>query len=511
MIPVLRRLPMLLLLSAVSLHLADADMLAPAVLATCPTAVENSVVKIFATQRGPDLLRPWSKANPREASGSGVVIEGKRILTNAHVVAYASQIQVQGHQSGEKIAATVEALAPGIDLAVLKLDDESFFDTRPPLPRAPTLPSIKDSVMAYGYSTGGSSLSITKGIVSRIEFAAYNFPVSGLRIQIDAAINPGNSGGPALCNDQMIGLAFRRLGGGDNIGYIIPNEEIELFLADIADGTYEGKPGAFDQLQPLQNPALRTFVQVPRGATGILVTEPDSADAGYPLKRWDVITHIGDQPIDDEGMVKLNDTLRIRFHYLIQHLEKNGTVTLQVLRQGRPLTLDLPVTRDRRLLIPGLNGTYPSYFIYGPLVFSTPTAEFLNSTSANAASLYSAFGRTGSPLITRRHERPAFPGEQLVIVSSPLLAHKLGRGYSNPAFRVVETVNDTRIRNLAHLVEVLRDTKDEHVVVRFAAIESDAIVLPRTETLQATEEILTDNGIRAQGSPELLTIWQSGL
>jgi len=34
--------------------------------------------------------------------------------------------------------------------------------------------------------------------VSRIEFVAYNFPVSGLRIQIDAAINPGNSGGPAI-------------------------------------------------------------------------------------------------------------------------------------------------------------------------------------------------------------------------------------------------------------------------------------------------------------------------
>src|SRR5205809_6156819 len=49
-------------------------------------AVEVSVVKIFSTSRYPDLYKPWMKQAPSESSGSGVVIEGKRILTNAHVV-----------------------------------------------------------------------------------------------------------------------------------------------------------------------------------------------------------------------------------------------------------------------------------------------------------------------------------------------------------------------------------------------------------------------------------------
>ena len=91
-----------------------------------------------------------------------------------------------------------------------------------PLARASALPQIKDAVLAYGFPTGGTSLSITKGIVSRIEFVPYNYPTSGLRIQIDAAINPGNSGGPAIAGDKMIGLAFSRLGDAQNIGYIIP-------------------------------------------------------------------------------------------------------------------------------------------------------------------------------------------------------------------------------------------------------------------------------------------------
>ena len=206
---------LLLLLAGLLPGLASAQAGAP----PAPGGVESSVVKIFSTIRAPDVSRPWAKASPAEATGSGVVVEGKRILTNAHVVLYASQVQVQAHQAGDKISATVVAIAPGIDLALLKLDDESFFDQHPPLARLAALPDVKDAVMAYGYPTGGSNLSITKGIVSRIEFTSYNFPVSGLRIQIDAAINPGNSGGPAVVGDKMIGLAFSTLGGAQNIGY----------------------------------------------------------------------------------------------------------------------------------------------------------------------------------------------------------------------------------------------------------------------------------------------------
>src|SRR5436305_769750 len=141
---------------------------------TPSSAVENSVVKVFASARYPDLAKPWTKQAPTEVTGSGVIIEGKRILTNAHVVLFASEVQVQANQAGDKISATVEAIAPGIDLAVLKVDEEKFFESHLPLVRAAKIPAIKDAVMVYGYPTGGSSLSITKGIVSRIEFAPYN-------------------------------------------------------------------------------------------------------------------------------------------------------------------------------------------------------------------------------------------------------------------------------------------------------------------------------------------------
>lgn len=484
-----------------------------AFLLTCPVVaddaevVQDSVVKIFATMRSPDLIRPWTKSSPREGSGSGVVLEGKRILTNAHVVAYATQVMVQAQGSGDKLAAEVVAFAPGIDLAVLKLEDETFFETHPPLTRAAQLPHVKDAVLVYGYPTGGTSLSITKGIVSRIEFAAYGAQTEGLRIQIDAAINPGNSGGPALVEDKMIGLAFSRLGTADNIGYIIPTEEIEIFLHDLEDGKYDGKPRMFDQLQTLENDALRARLKLNRSAKGVVVTEPSTAVPNSPLRKWDVVSKIGDHEIDNDAQVHLANGLRVRFPYLIQQVAQNGKIPLTIIRDGQPQVVEMPVPNRQALLIEELLGTYPSYFIYGPLVFAPASAELVGVLS-RSSSVAEAFGAIGSPLITRRGDRPAFEGEQLVVVTSPMFPHKIAKGYSNPLAKVVKEVNGVKIKNLAHLVELLRDLKDEFVVIDFDDRSSETLVFRRREIEAATDEILTDNGVRRPYSDDLGKIWE---
>jgi S1-C subfamily serine protease len=473
-----------------------------------PPSIESSVVKVFATMRYPDPFKPWTKQAPSEVSASGVVIEGRRILTNAHVVLYATQVQIQANAAGDKLPATVVAVAPGIDLAVLKLDDESFFDTHPAVPRASELPQIKDAVLAYGFPTGGNSLSITKGIVSRIEFVSYNFPVSGLRIQVDAAINPGNSGGPAIAGDKMIGLAFSKLVGAEtqNIGYIIPNEEVDLFLKDIADGHYDGKPAMYDDLQTLENPVLRDYLKLDKSVQGMIVHRPFKTDAGYPLKEWDVITHIGDTPIDNQGMVKLDKDLRVSFQYMIQKLGGNGELPLTLVRAGKTMKVALPVSVERPTLINDLHGSYPSYFIYGPLVFSTATWQFISGLENNAG-IARALGFVKSPLVTRALDPPDADLKELVVVSSPLFPHKLANGYSNPAGSVVYSVNGTRIKSLKHLVAVLRDLKDPFVTFEFDQKGGEALVFSRAAIAAATDEILTDNGVRAQGSPDELAVW----
>jgi S1-C subfamily serine protease len=467
--------------------------------------IRESVVKIYSSLRSPDLSRPWQKATSHEATGTGIVIEGKRILTNAHVVSYASQVFVEPNQSGEKLPATVEFTAPGIDLAVLKMNDESFFDKRAPLPRAEKLPEIKDEVIVYGYPTGGSILSITKGIVSRIEFVGYGFNTQGVRIQIDAAINPGNSGGPAMVDDKMIGLTFSGLRGADNIGYIIPTEEVDLFLKNVADGKYDFKPMLNDQLQSLENEALRAKLGFQKKSVGVVVHEPESNDPAYPLKKWDVITKIGDHEIDNVFMSKVRDNLRLNFHYFVQTLAKDGKVPLTIVRDGKEMHVEVPVEVKSDELIQSLRGRYPSYFIYGPLVFSTATAEFVGALDRGG--MQGLLGAIGSPLMTRRGDKMAFPGEELVIISSPMFPHKTGKGYSNPLAKVVKDVNGIKIKNLKHLVETLRDSKEKYITITFDDKSSETFVFDRLETLKATDEILSDNSVRQQASDDIAPIW----
>ena len=469
-------------------------------------AVENSVVKIFSTVRAPDPYKPWAKQSPRDITGSGVIIEGKRILTNAHVVGYASQVEVQASQSGDKVPAKVIALARGLDLAVLELEDNSFFDKRPPVRRAAVLPDVREAVYAYGYPVGGNSLSTTRGIVSRVEFVGYGSFSSGLRIQIDAPINPGNSGGPVIAGDKMIGLAFSMAAGAQNIGYVIPNEEIELFLKDVADGRYDGKPLLHDSIQTLENPALRQYLKLDRSVEGAVVHRPYKTDASWPLKEWDVITHIGEYPIDNQGMVKLGSNLRVRFQYRIQQVAKSGKVPMTIVRGGKTMKVEVPTSGPRPLLIPDLNGGYPSYFVYGPVTFTRATAEFMASLASNAAAM-NAYSFNASPLVTRRGDSPEATREELVVISGPFFPNRLVTGYGNRVGSVVDTVNGTKIRSLAHLVSTLRDLKDEHVVFKFDQRYGESLILPRKAALDATEGILSDNGIRTQGSEDMMKVW----
>jgi hypothetical protein len=217
-----------------------------------------------------------------------------------------------------------------------------------------------------------------------------------------------------VVNDRMIGLAFSRLAARQHRLHH-SRRGSELFLQDVADGRYDGKPGMYDSLQTLENPALRPYLKIGKEIEGIIVTEPDTSDSSYPLQPWDIITRIGDTPVDNEGMVKVDD-IRVRFQYLLQKVVRDGKAPLTIVRAGQSRPIELPVSPKRPMAIPDLEGAYPSYFVYGPLVFSAASQLFLAGLN-NAAVQLSA---TNSPLSTRRADRPAFPGEELVVVSSPM-------------------------------------------------------------------------------------------
>jgi S1-C subfamily serine protease len=474
----------------------------------------KSVVKITASLRPPDVFRPWSKTSHHEVTGSGVVIAGKRILTNAHLANYAAEVFIQPDKSSEKLPATVEAVAPGIDLAVLKLEDPSFFDAHPPLVFSAKLPREQQTVHTYGYPEGGTELSVTRGIISRIEYADYYLMTEGLRIQVDAAINPGNSGGPAVIDGEMIGLVFSKLIEADNIGYIIPIEEIELFLKDIKDGRYDGKPIFIDEIQTLENEALREKLRLDKKTTGVVVRNVVVRAGDYPLKPNDVITRIGDNAIDNLGMVRADGDRLVRFQYLIQRLAQDNKVPMTVVRDGQKLSVVVPGGPEHnRWLLPYLGSDSPSYFIYGPLVFTELTDDYVRSLTQPSGEDGSRVGAVmnglyaGNPMFVRYGDRPAFPGERLVIIGHPPFVHKLSKGYHIQYAVTLGEINGVHIRNLKHAVEVIRDATGEFVEFTFQGRNAQSVVFKRKDVEDAMEGILSDNGIRQQFSADIAPIW----
>ncbi|MBO5781545.1 MAG: trypsin-like peptidase domain-containing protein, partial [Opitutales bacterium] len=127
----------------------------------------SGVVKITTISCSPDFFSPWRMRGQSGGSGSGVVIEGNYILTNSHNIANATYISVERDQNGIPVPAKVKAVNHQCDLALLEVEDKSFFDGITPFEIGKT-PPAQTQVFVVGYPMGGDGISVTQGIVSRI-------------------------------------------------------------------------------------------------------------------------------------------------------------------------------------------------------------------------------------------------------------------------------------------------------------------------------------------------------
>ncbi len=257
------------------------------------SAIRKSLVRITTTSQEPDYKVPWNPGNVGGGVGAGFVIDGQRILTNAHVVSNSRFITLEKEDDPRRYVATVQFVGHDCDLAVLKVSDPSFFKNTIPLTLG-DLPEIESSVEVFGYPIGGERMSVTQGIVSRIDFQVYTH--SGvdthLAVQISAAINPGNSGGPVLQNGKVIGVAFQGYSGevAQNVGYMIPTPVIERFLNDIAHGHYDRYVDLSITYQKLVNSAERRALGLSDDDRGVMVsTVSAGGSCDGKLRQGDVL------------------------------------------------------------------------------------------------------------------------------------------------------------------------------------------------------------------------------
>ncbi|CAK9077035.1 unnamed protein product [Durusdinium trenchii] len=309
-----------------------------------------------------------------------VLIHARCLLTNAHVVADASYVEVRKAGNAKKFSASRLKIAHECDLALLSLEDDGFWADVSPLDFGP-MPSLQDEVSVVGYPTGGDGVSVTEGVVSRIEIQTYEHSgVDLLAVQIDAAVNPGNSGGPVLNEDSLlIGVAFQNQQNSQNIGYVIPVPVIEHFLKD-TDPQDPSRSQGFCSLgifyQGLENDQLRESLALEH-RTGVYVRGllPLSPAQGLVFPG-DVLLELENRSISNDGTFYVGFQERLSFVYLIQLKFPGQKVSVKLWRPGTgELSLQVPVFPLQPLVPITVQDSLQPWFLYGGMLFVVLTVS----------------------------------------------------------------------------------------------------------------------------------------
>ncbi|MFT7171867.1 MAG: S1-C subfamily serine protease [Paracoccaceae bacterium] len=490
--PIMRILPFLFSLTLVvplSAQLIEPPIQKPlGAIAPAPT-IYDSVVKIEVATQVPDYRTPWNSGRFSGGTGTGFIIGPNQILTNAHVVSDNRRLLVTRRGSSQKHVARVLHVAHDCDLALIELEDFKPFEGLPHL-QIGGMPKLESRVSAIGYPVGGERLSVTQGVVSRIDFSSYSHSRadSHLVIQIDAAINPGNSGGPVVQDGKVVGVAFQGNTQADNVGYIIPTPVVKRFLKDIEDGQYDHYMDIGITPFPLFNPAMRRAYKLPADGKGVLVANVVPAGpADGVLERGDVLLSIDGNEIDSAGNIRIAGEF-VDMNEIVERKFEGDKITLTLIRKGTTLEKELTLKEFPYSRIYAIQyEKTPRYSFFAGLVFQPLDLNLFASYKFDNRRLRQIYADYVSKGLFREMED--------VVVLTRVESDRLTTRMTGFSGLVVEELNGTKIKNLRQLHELLNAPKPpEYHVIKFNGA-SRPLVIPSAEVAAAQQRIMTQVGI----------------
>ena len=452
------------------------------------SVIRRSVYLIRTYVQTPDFIIPWKNPEAQSFVGTGFYIGNGRIMTNAHVISHARFVTVQT-VDGQTVPAKVAFAAHDADLAILTVSDESFFDHTTPL-RFGNLPKLRSPVYTVGFPLGVEKVSVTAGVVSRIDYQTYVHTGyhRHLLVQVDSAINPGNSGGPIIQQDRVVGVAFQVNLSAQSTGYMIPTPMIRRFLGDIAKGQYSGHPddGLTVQENALANPATAEYFGLRVGTPGVLVTHIARwSPFRDKLAKGDLLFSIDGHAIAADGRV-FYEGERVDFKVYYDFKQVGELVSFEVMREGK--TVDVLVKAAVG------SGHYSSarifpdrsdYIVYGGLVFEALSRNYLENWGDD--------WYEKAPISLRYLERfleyePGFQkgGPPAVLVAR--LPHAVNAYVDIPLGSVVARVNGKAVATLSDMQQQLATADSQFVVIEFWDT-SNVVVLERAAVQAANQAI----------------------
>jgi serine protease Do len=315
--------------------------------------VSLSVVQIFVTGYGPVGDASGGQTGlvigPQHSSGSGVIIDAEGyIITNAHVVAGARQVQVVLPGAADSVAGSlveigrsVDAKVVGVttanDLALLKIDNEPNLR---PLPLA-DYDKIRQGELVFAFgSPEGFRNTVTMGIVSAVA-RQIDVDSAAVYVQTDAPINPGSSGGPLVNVDgELVGLntfIFSASGGSQGLGFAIPSTVVATAYQQLRKFGHVHRAVVGLNVQMI-TPIIASGLRLSR-SSGLVVSDvaPEGPADQAGVEVQDVLTTVDGKPVGSAPLL----ALRLSAH------QAGESVALGIIRDSEAMVLTAVVQEER--------------------------------------------------------------------------------------------------------------------------------------------------------------------
>ena len=454
-------------------------------------SVKKALVKVYTSHQLFDYLSPWQYGQSANSTATGFIIDGERIITNAHAVLNSKFLQVRKEGDSKKYKAVVKFTSEEYDLALVEIEDKSFFKGTVPL-KLGTLPEIQEKLTVYGYPLGGDKLSTTQGIVSRMEHNTYTLTNRKFLIgQTDAAINSGNSGGPVVSKGKVVGVAFAGLNSADNIGYFIPVNILNNFLEDIKDGKYDGSPLLGLEWLELESPSHRRMLGIEDKTGGILIKKvfKNSPFEGV-LQKNDVLMKLDNYPIEYDGTIEFRKNEKTDFSYVNQQKKYGDNLSYEIIRDKKTKTgqvklekKDIKYTVVTEVTIE----TPPSYMVYGGLLFEPLTSNYMAGVIEKLGSVYD------------REELYKDYKELVVLVR--VLPFDVNLGYTDAVNQIIVKVNGEKYKDFKDFAQKVKNVKSGFII--FENDNGDEIVLDVKEVEEQREALMQNYNISSDMSDDI--------
>ena len=446
----------------------------------------EAVVRIENSSLNPDYKTPWNSGRDSGGNGTGWLVAENKFLTNAHVVSNSRIIYIKKVGDAKPYRARIVHIAHDCDLAMLELEDPSAFEGVKPFDVG-KLPQLDTKVKVIGYPIGGERISITSGVVSRIDFLSYSHTNVDLHltVQIDAAINPGNSGGPVIQGGKVVGVAFQGYSGNiaQNTGYMIPPPVIKRFLKDVEDGNYDHYVDLSMSDFPLLNPSQRIALGLPNDGIGIMVSNvEEDGSAGGILKTGDVLLEIDGLTVKSNGLINYGGE-DVNMNEIVERKFAGDVINLKIWRNKQPMNAQVTLKRFMPYLIAARKyDEKPRYVMFAGLVFQPLDRNLMAAHNMKSLQVRYHFDSYVSSNIYK--ERPE------VIVLTSILPDSINSYFNQFTQSIVDRVNGVKVKNLKDVHLALSKNDGDYITINLLG-SGRPIVIEKGKIEEAQKRIQT--------------------